>query len=122
MKHVVYLAPIDYITGKLPFDKPVLSTSNGIQGRLNKHNSKGVVYATLSKIGVRDLTEKPISASETAARARFAAIQAMVAARRKDVSQRSADQAAFKAQNIYPTLTKYLWAVCIQAYDAEAEG
>jgi len=42
----------------------------------------------------------------------------LVGQRRKDPSKRATDQAAFKAQSTYPTLTKYLWSVCTAQYNS----
>ena len=65
-------------------------------------------------------------ADELAARARFAAVRALVAARKKDLSHIADDQAAFVAQkdlaNGKKTMTAYLWAVCGAAYDEEQNG
>lgn len=124
MKKVVYLAPIDYVTGKLPFKKPVTSPSGGIQGRLNARNDKGVTYATLSAIGIRDLATHPVSTDELAQRSRFGAIAALVAARRQDNAHKVTDMQNFKAQDTYKTFTKYLWAIMTVQYDESlnAEG
>ena len=62
-------------------------------------------------------------ADELAARTRFAAVRALVAARKKDLSHIADDQAAFVAQkdlaNGKKTMTAYLWKVCGEAYDEE---
>ncbi|MCQ2340853.1 MAG: hypothetical protein MJZ48_00100 [Paludibacteraceae bacterium] len=113
MAKLVFAYPIEEVHGKL-------KGKFGANCRSAK-NAKGERKPFSVQYGTRDLTNKPLSTAEITARSRFKTIQAMVATRRKDVSQRSADQAAFKAQSTYPTLTKYLWAVCIQAYDAAQE-
>ena len=60
---------------------------------------------------------------ELAARARFAAVRAMVAERADDLSHISSDQAAFIAQKDTAggkkTMRAYLWLVCGAAYDQE---
>ena len=62
-------------------------------------------------------------ADELAARNRFAAVRALVAARKKDLSHIADDQAAFVAQkdlaNGKKTMTAYLWKICGEAYDEE---
>jgi hypothetical protein len=63
------------------------------------------------------------SAKELLIRARFNAVSKAVALRRKDLMQINQDNAAFLAQRDTAggckTLTKYLWKVCGEAYDAE---
>ena len=62
------------------------------------------------------------SADELAARARFAAVAAAVAARRQNLSQVATDQAAFAAQKDQPggkkTMRSYLWSLEAAIYDA----
>ena len=62
------------------------------------------------------------SADELAARARFAAVAAAVAARRQNLSQVATDQAAFAAQKDQPggkkTMRSYLWSLEAATYDA----
>ena len=62
------------------------------------------------------------SASETARRARFAAVAAAVAQRKNDLSQMTQDQIAFKAQKDQPggktTMKSYLWSLELAIYDA----
>ena len=63
------------------------------------------------------------SAKELLIRARFNAVSKAVALRRKDLMQINQDNAAFLAQRDTAggckTLTKYLWKVCGDEYDAE---
>ena len=63
------------------------------------------------------------SAKELLIRARFNAVSKAVALRRKDLMQINQDNAAFLAQRDTAggckTLTKYLWKVCGDDYDAE---
>jgi len=69
-----------------------------------------------------DRTGEPTT-KELAARARFAAVRAMVAERADDLSHISSDQAAFIAQKDTAggktTMRAYLWAICGAEYDAE---
>ena len=64
----------------------------------------------------------PFSADEIAQHARFGAVAAAVAARRKDLTKISADNAAFKAQKDTPngkkTMRAYLWSLEQAEYDA----
>ena len=64
----------------------------------------------------------PVREDEAANRTRFAVVSAAVAARAKDLSKISADQAAFDAQKDLPrgkkTMKSYLWSLEAAAYDA----
>lgn len=66
------------------------------------------------------------TADELAQRQRFAAIAAAVAARKKDLSKITADQAAFAEQKNQPggktTMRSYLWSLEQAAYDASHNG
>ena len=87
------------------------------------------VAATQSKDCNRLYIRKKVERStqpttkELAARARFAAVGAMVAERKDDLQHISSDQAAFIAQKDTAggkkTMRAYLWMVCGAAYDAE---
>ena len=61
------------------------------------------------------------SQEELQKRARFAAVAAAVAARAKDLTKVTADQAAFKAQKDEPggkkTMKSYLWSLELASYD-----
>ena len=63
------------------------------------------------------------SANEMAARNRFAAVRALVKARKTNLTTLSTDQAAFIAQRDTAggkkTWNAYLWHVCGQEYDAQ---
>ena len=66
------------------------------------------------------------SQDELAKRARFSAVAAAVAARAKDLTKITADQAAFKAQKDDPngkkTMKSYLWSLELASYDANHNG
>ncbi|MCQ2342157.1 MAG: hypothetical protein MJZ75_01500 [Paludibacteraceae bacterium] len=81
-------------------------------------NAKGEQPNFSVQYGERDLVNHPITSGENAARARFAAVRALVADRKDDSTKRAQDQAAFKAQSTYTTLSAYLWHVCGQEYDS----
>ena len=59
-------------------------------------------------------------------RAKFSAVAAAVAARAKDLSKVTADQAAFKAQKDEPggkkTMKSYLWSLELKSYDESHAG
>jgi len=74
--------------------------------------------------GINSVTRTtPLSSDEMAARNRFAAVSASVAARRKDLTKITADQAAFVAQKDDPdgkkTMTSFLWKLEGDAYDTQ---
>ena len=64
----------------------------------------------------------PVLAEELARRARFAAVGAAVAARKKDLSKVTTDTENFLAQRNEPngkkTMKAYLWSLEMAAYDA----
>ena len=63
----------------------------------------------------------PVTANETWARQRFAAIAAAVTARKADLMKVNQDRAAFLAQkeNGIKTMKAYLWSLETAAYDAD---
>lgn len=124
MKGVIYMQPIDSIKGKLPLTSAINSDvtfPTRMQGCLNKgiYNQLGVTYNTIKPIGSRNFELHPIGEDEIAARTRFAAVSALVKARRADGTKRPIDQANFKAQTAYKTMTAYLWHICGVQYDEE---
>lgn len=82
-------------------------------------NAKGEGRPYSVNYGVRTT---PVTEDEQAARTRFAAVQAMVKTRKADGTKRAQDQANFKAQSAFKTMTAYLWNVCGQEYDASLEA
>ena len=107
MAKVVYLDPIDYLSGKIAKRYRTIYKHMRLSDR-----------RFTSVMGVR--TTLP-SQSELDARARFAAVSRAVTARRQNLGTIATDQAAFVAQkdnvNGKKTFTAYLWYVCGQAYD-----
>ena len=71
-------------------------------------------------------TATPPSQNELEKRERFSVVAAAVAARSKDLTKITADQAAFKAQKDLPngkkTMKSYLWSLELAAYDQEHQG
>ena len=84
--------------------------------------------ATRARLFLRKKVERstPVTTDETRIRNRFSAVAAAVAARAKDLSKMSADQAAFAAQKDQPngkkTMKSFLWKLEKEAYDAEHNG
>ena len=78
-----------------------------------------------SRLYIRGLSSvtrsTPLTADETAARARFTAVSRAIKTRKADLSKLSADQAAFRAQKDLPggkkTMLAWYWMVEGQAYD-----
>ena len=114
------------IMAKLVFAYPIEEVHGKLKGKFGANcrkakNAKGERKPFSVQYGARDLTNKPYSTGETSAQNRFAGIAALVAARRKNTQKRVQDQADFKAQSVYPTLTKYLWAICAEEYDTSEQ-
>ena len=65
----------------------------------------------------------PVTADELKAKARFTAVEAMVRARKNDLSHMSEDQVNFAEQknlaNGCKTMKKYLWSICGAEYDQQ---
>ena len=95
---------------------------------LGTHRVAATTSNKCNRLYLRKKVERstPPSADEQAARQRFAVVSAQVAARKKNVSTMSTDQAAFLAQKDQPggkkTFVAYLWMVVGAAYDAEHPG
>jgi len=108
------MAKIDW---KYPIEAIHGALKKGVFGAA-KHksaNAKGEVYNYSVNYGKR--TTDP-SQDEIDHRTKFGAIAAMVGARRNDITKRSQDQAAFKAQSTYTTLRSYLWSICAAQWEA----
>ena len=72
--------------------------------------------------GLQSVTRTtPVSTDELAARGRFAAVSAAVAARAKDLNKMGPDKTAFNAQKDQPggkkTMKSYLWSLELAAWD-----
>ena len=108
------------IMGKVVFEDPV----HHISGRIAKKFRTIYYYkpATgLKYTSVRSDRTTPLKPKEVAARQRFQAVRAMVAARKEDLTKVTQDQIDFLAQrdlaNGKKTMKAYLWKVCGQEYD-----
>ena len=97
---------------------------------LGTHRKAATTNPDCSRIyfrGLSSITRTSLpSAHENEIRARFATVGAAVAARMKDLTKITADQAAFKAQKDQPfgkkTMKSYLWKVEGDLYDEQHQG
>ena len=123
MAKVTYSAGIDSVSGAL--SKP---SKNG-QHRCGKmllatHRTAATTNSNCNRIYLRGKVVRttPVLAEELARRARFAAVGAAVAARKKDLSKVTTDTENFLAQRNEPngkkTMKSYLWSLELAAYDA----
>ncbi|MCQ2311515.1 MAG: hypothetical protein MJZ64_07200 [Paludibacteraceae bacterium] len=113
MARMKFAYPIEELHGKI-------KGNFGAAQRQSKNNAgEGRAYSV--NYGKRDLTNHPITSDEQARWNRFAAVQALVAARKLNNVKRVQDQQAFANQTEYKTLNAYLWHVCGQEYDASLE-
>ena len=129
MGKVKYATGIDYVSGSL--SKPKVKNGHSCGTYLTgTHRVAPTQNPECTRIYIREAeTYKrttPVTAKETKARSRFAAVRAAVAERAVDLSKMSADQQAFAAQKDLAdgkkTMRAYLWKVCGEAYDAEHNG
>ena len=127
MAKVNWSAGIDSVSGAL--SKP---------GKNGQHSCAKMLLGTLrvaattskdcNRLYIRKKVERSTqpTTKELAARARFAAVRAMVAERADDLSHISSDQTAFIAQKDTAggkkTMRAYLWMVCGAEYDQEHQG
>ena len=127
MAKVTWSAGIDHVSGALA--KP---------GRNGQHTCAKMLLGThrvaateskdCNRLYMRSKTQRSTqpTGDELKARERFAAVAAMVKARKGDLSQLSTDQDAFLAQKDLAggkkTMKAYLWKVCGEEYDAQHQG
>ena len=124
MAHVDWSAGIDSVSGALA--KP---TKNGQHScdkmLLGTHRVAATTNDQCTRLYIRKKRKRKTdpTSNELLARARFTAVRAAVALRRKDLMQINQDQAAFLAQRDTAggkkTLTAYLWKICGDDYDAQ---
>jgi hypothetical protein len=124
MAKVEWSAGIDSVSGALI--KPAKSGQHSCQKMLlGTHRVAPTESNHCNRLYLRKKVERstPLSSDEMAARNRFAAVSASVAARRKDLTKITADQAAFVAQKNDPdgkkTMTSFLWKLEGDAYDTQ---
>jgi hypothetical protein len=103
MSQVVFIDPVDHISGKI---------SKKYKTIFNYRSASGRKYTQ-----VRGKRTTPVSIEEKDARFRFKSIAQAVNTRLHNMNQQAADQAAFAAQTRYKTLRQYVWAQETVAYD-----
>ena len=92
---------------------------------LGTHRTAATTSKDCNRLYMRKKVQRSTlpTSNELDARERFTAVAQAVTARRKDLTKITTDQIAFKAQKDTPggcrTMTKYLWKVEGDAYDAE---
>ena len=124
MAKVEWSAGIDSVSGAL--SKPGNNPQHSCQKMLlGTHRTAATTNPNCNRLYLRKKTMRSTlpSSNELDARERFTAVAQAVTARRKDLTKITTDQIAFKAQKDTPggcrTMTKYLWKVEGDAYDAE---
>ena len=124
MAKVEWSAGIDSVSGALakPGNNPQHSCQKMLLGT---HRTAATTNPNCNRLFLRKQVKRSTmpSSAELDVRERFATISAAVADRRKDLTKITTDQIAFKAQKDTPggcrTMTKYLWKIEGDAYDAE---
>ena len=123
MAKVEWSAGIDSVSGALakPGNNPQHSCQKMLLGT---HRTAATTNPNCNRLFLRKKVQRSTAPStdEIIARERFATVSAAVADRRKDLTKITTDQIAFKAQKDTPggcrTMTKYLWKVEGDIYDA----
>ena len=129
MGKVKYATGIDYVSGSLAKPKVKEGHSCGTY-LIGTHRNAPTTNPNCTRLFVREAeTYKrttPVTALETKARSRFAAVSLAVKERAVDLSKMSQDQLAFAAQKDAPngkkTMKAFLWKLEKEAYDAEHNG
>ena len=124
MAKVQWSAGIDSVSGALskPGSNPQHSCEHMLLGT---HRTAATTSNACNRLYMRKKMKRSTMPSplELDVRERFATVSAAVAERRKDLTKITTDQIAFKAQKDTPggcrTMTKYLWKVEGDIYDAE---
>ena len=127
MAHVEFSAGIDSVSGALskPGNNPQHSCNKML---LATHRIAATTSNQCNRLYLRKKVQRSTAPDqdELARRAHFSAVAAAVAARSKDLTKITADQAAFKAQKDQPggkkTMKSYLWSLELAAYDASHNG
>ena len=129
MGKVTYAPGIQYVNGALAKPKKQNGHKHG-DYLIGTHRTAPTESNECTRIYIRkaDTYERSTqpTGDELKARERFAAVAAMVKARKGDLSQISADQDNFLAQKDTAggkkTMRAYLWKVCGEEYDAQHQG
>ena len=124
MAKVEWSAGIDHVSGAL--SKPGKNGQHSCAKMLlGTHRVAATENPNCNRLYLRKKVKRstPPSTDETLIRVRFKTVSQQVAARAKNLSTLSTDQAAFLAQKDTAlgkkTFKAYLWQVCGDAYDAE---
>ena len=127
MAKVTWSAGIDHVSGALA--KPGKNGQHSCAKMLlGTHRVAPTESKDCNRLYMRSKTQRSTqpTGDELKARERFAAVAALVKARKGDLSQISADQDAFLAQKDIAggkkTMRAYLWKVCGEQYDAQHNG
>ena len=127
MAKVTWSAGIDHVSGAL--SKPGKNGQHSCAKMLlGTHRVAATESKDCNRLYMRSKTQRSTqpTGDELKARERFAAVAAMVKARKGDLSQISTDQDAFLAQKDQAggkkTMRAYLWKVCGEEYDQQHQG
>ena len=127
MAKVTWSAGIDHVSGALA--KPGKNGQHSCAKMLlGTHRVAATESKDCNRLYMRSKTQRSTqpTGDELKARERFAAVAAMVKARKGDLSQLSTDQDAFLAQKDIAggkkTMRAYLWLICGEEYDAQHQG
>ena len=129
MGKVTYAPGIQYVNGALAKPKKQNGHKHG-DYLIGTHRTAPTESNECTRIYIRkadtyDRATQP-TGDELKARERFAAVAAMVKARKGDLSQISQDQEDFLAQKDLAggkkTMRAYLWLVCGAEYDQQHQG
>ena len=108
MAKVAFIAPVEYVSGKLQKQQSVVFYHR------TKINGNGI---KTNYLAWHEPVINPVfTAEQKAAQIRFTAIAQAIKTRKSDPTLAATDKAAFKA------LQSYLWAVCAADYDDAANG
>ena len=126
MALVTYSPGIQYVQGALAKAKKVDGHKHG-DYLIGTHRTAATQNPNCTRLYVRKATTYDrttvLGTNELKARERFAAVAAMVKARKSDLSKIATDQANYIAQrdtaNGKKTMKAYLWLVCGEEYDAQ---
>ena len=127
MAKVTWSAGIDHVSGALA--KPGKNGQHSCAKMLlGTHRVAATESKDCNRLYMRSKTQRSTqpTGDELKARERFAAVAAMVKARKGDLLQLSTDQDAFLAQKDQAggkkTMRAYLWLVCGAEYDQQHQG
>ena len=127
MAKVTWSAGIDHVSGALA--KPGKNGQHSCAKMLlGTHRVAATESKDCNRLYMRSKTQRSTqpTGDELKARERFAAVAAMVKARKGDLSQISADQDNFLAQKDTAggkkTMRAYLWLICGAEYDQQHQG